>query len=63
MEEEITAKQLHEKQERGLQAHKSETNPTADLARGFLKMYRANEYATPIDNARTTRAYSVSFPV
>jgi hypothetical protein len=63
MEDEITAKQLHEKQGRGLQAHKSETNPTADLARGFLKMYRANESAIPTHNARTTKAYSVSFPV
>jgi len=28
-----------------------------------LKMKRANEYATPTHNARTTKAYSVSFPV
>jgi hypothetical protein len=28
-----------------------------------LKMYRANEYDTPIHSARTTNAYSVSFPV
>jgi len=28
-----------------------------------LKMKRANEYATPTHNARTTNAYSLSFPV
>src|SRR5260370_8295056 len=28
-----------------------------------LKMNRANEYATPTHSARTTKAYSVSFPV
>jgi hypothetical protein len=28
-----------------------------------LKMKRANEYATPTHSARTTKAYSVSFPV
>jgi hypothetical protein len=28
-----------------------------------LKMKRANEYATPTHNARTTKEYSVSFPV
>jgi hypothetical protein len=28
-----------------------------------LKMNRANEYANPTHNARTTNAYSVSFPV
>jgi len=28
-----------------------------------LKIKRANEYATPTHNARTTKGYSVSFPV
>jgi len=28
-----------------------------------LKMKRTNEYATPTHSARTTRPYSVSFPV
>ena len=28
-----------------------------------LKTNRVNEYATPTHNARTTRVYSVSFPV
>src|SRR6266852_1418589 len=28
-----------------------------------FKMNRANEYATPTHSARTTKAYSVSFPV
>jgi len=28
-----------------------------------VKMKRANEYATPTHSARTTRPYSVSFPV
>ena len=33
------------------------------LVSAGLKMKRANEYATPTHNARTTKAYSVSFPV
>jgi len=63
VEKGITAKKLHQKYGRGLRVHKSETNPAADLIRGLLKMHRVNEYTTPMHNARTTREYSVSFPV
>jgi hypothetical protein len=63
MDKRITAKELHEKHGRGLRAHKLETTPAADPIRGLLKMHRVSEYTTPIHNARTTREYSVSFPV
>jgi hypothetical protein len=48
---------------RSLQVHNLETRSPADLNSGSVRINRANEYATPKHNARTTRAYSVSFPV
>jgi hypothetical protein len=48
---------------RNLQAHNLETRYPAHLKRGNVRMNRAIEYANPTHNAKTTRAYSVSFPV
>ncbi len=48
---------------RSLRAYKLETASLTDLNRGTLRRNRANEYAAPMHNARTTKPYSVSFPV
>ena len=48
---------------RTLWAQEAETPFVTKLSSVDLKMYRANEYDTPTHNARTTSAYSVSFPV
>jgi hypothetical protein len=53
----------HGAEKRPLSAQEAETPFVTKLSSEDLKMYRANEYDTPTHNARTTSAYSVSFPV
>jgi len=48
---------------RSFEAHIVEPRSSTNLNRANLRTTRANENATPMHNPRTTRAYSVSFPV
>jgi len=54
---------LHDAEKRDSWAQKANTLFETKPSSADLKMKRANEYATPTHNARTTKAYSVSFPV
>jgi hypothetical protein len=59
----IIARQLHDKYARGVRTNKSAADREADAINMLLKTHRENEYKAPMHRARTTRAYSVSFPV
>jgi len=54
---------LHGKEKKDFFAQEANTLFATKPSSADLKMKRANEYATPTHNARTTKAYSVSFPV
>jgi hypothetical protein len=62
-EEAIIARQLHEEYAKSVGADNSAANPEAEVKERLLKTRRENEYKAPMHRARTTRAYSVSFPV
>lgn len=50
-------------EDRDLEARRLETGGLADLTGWNPKTKRANAYAKPTHNPRTTKLYSVSFPV
>jgi len=54
---------LHGAEGKDFRAQEANTPFETKLTGADLKMKRAAEYATPTDNARMTKAYSVSFPV
>jgi hypothetical protein len=54
---------LHGAEKKDLWAQEVNTLFTTKRSSADLKMKRANEYAAPTHKARTTKAYSVSFPV
>jgi len=54
---------LHGAEKKDFRAWEANTLFATKPSSADLKMNRANEYATPTHNARTTKAYSVSFPV
>ena len=58
-----TKNELRKASGTSFEAQNWEMKPMADLNRGKVRTNRANEDASPTHNARTTMAYSVSFPV
>jgi hypothetical protein len=54
---------LHGTEKKDFWMQEAKTLFAAKPSGADLKMKRANECATPTHNARTTKAYSVSFPV
>jgi hypothetical protein len=54
---------LHDVEKKDLWAQEANIFSATKASSADLKMKRANEYATPTHNARTTKAYSESFPV
>ena len=54
---------LHGAEKKDLWAQEANTLFATKPSSADLKMKSTNEYVTPKHNARTTKAYSVSFPV